>query len=142
MINCTQFSDAALAHVAGVHELDVHGCVQLADAAFVPLTRLKMLDTCETKQLTDAALAPLAGTLRELYMSYCPRITSAGVARLTQLQVLVISGCTQATLGDAAFVNLRNLRELWMGVQLYERLPGAAAGHPACTGYQQVHPVD
>ena len=88
MGGCDQdtITDAAFAHLAGVHTLDVAGCYQagLTDAAFSHLRGVHTLDmsSCVQAGVTDAAFAHLA-SVRELTVCYCSAaVTGAGFAGL------------------------------------------------------------
>ena len=152
-------TDAGLQPLRALHTLDMQGCSQegITDAAFAPLraTLVRLnISECRQATLTDGALAGLC-CLRELQASRCAQLTSAAFAHL-RLRVLDVSfnrqpelgdaafaalrgcaerldmtGCSQATITDAAFANLQGIQELDVsGCRLGRRALGGALPAP------------
>ena len=73
-------TDAAFAHLRGIHTLDMSGCKQagITDAAFAHLRGIHTLDMsfCNQPGITDAAFAHLCG-VRELSMRGCNGVAAA-----------------------------------------------------------------
>jgi hypothetical protein len=69
-----QITDAGLAHLAGIHTLNMRGCTGITDAGLAYLAGIKTLDMSGCPGITDASLAHLAG-VQELFMTGCNRAT-------------------------------------------------------------------
>ena len=132
MSGCTGVTDAAFAHLAGIHTLKMDGCNQeeISDAAFAHLAGICDLDMsgCDQSTITDAAFAHLDG-VNMLDMSGCNQeeITDAAFAHIAGVGFLVMSGCDQIT--DEAFVHLRGIYALWMNYCNQNSITDAAFAH-------------
>ncbi len=104
-------SDAALAHLGGLHTLDVRNCSGLTGAGFAHLHGLHTLDMGDCIRITDAAFVHLRG-IHTLAMSGCYGITDAAFAHLRGIHTLHMSGCCNIT--DAALLHLRGIHRLTM----------------------------
>ncbi len=78
-----QITDAGLAHLTGIHTLNMNFCFGI----------------------TDAGLAHLAG-IHTLNMGGCTGITDAGLAHLAGVQELRMTGCDRATIFAARALGL------------------------------------
>lgn len=130
------YTDAGLAHLTGILELDLsnsslsvtspetrlRSLVQLRvlrlegctldgsiDALFAPLVALEELLCSRCTGFVAAAVAPLLA-LRKLDVSHCTNITDADCAHFQHVPELKLSGCQQLT--DAAFVHLSHVTSL------------------------------
>ena len=65
---CHRITDAALSHVSGIRTLNINGCRQLTDAAFDALAlnapRLRSLTTAGLNRISDGALIALGAKTR------------------------------------------------------------------------------
>jgi hypothetical protein len=84
MSGCDRITDAGLAHLTGIHTLDMSGW---------------------RMRITDAGLAHLTG-IHTLACGYCTRITDAGLAYLTGIHLLFMLGCNPATIAAARALSL------------------------------------
>lgn len=75
MGECTQFTDASLASIAGVRVLDISDCSHFTDAGISKLSGVMPLNATGCSQLTDAAFTGL-GVLEALHMAGCSCITT------------------------------------------------------------------
>ncbi len=156
MVRCRLVTDAGLAHLRGVEVLDLGGCsqrgltaaalaplagalldvslwrcVQLPDEALAPLRgSIERLNISCCPQLTGAALAHLRGTIRALRMWDCPGVSGEGFVHLRgTIQELIIDGCAQESIDDAAFAHLAgSLRRLSMRGCSQDSLSAAGLG--------------
>jgi hypothetical protein len=105
--------DADFVHFEGLREFYMAGCRDISDAAFAHLRGIHTLDmgACDQPAVTDAAFAHLVGVQR-LSIDSCAHatITDAAFAHLRGIQLLNISWCSQLT--DATFVHLRGIHTL------------------------------
>ena len=91
--NCTQITDAGLAHLRGLtslENLNLHGCVHITDAGLAHLRGLiflKDLNLSDCYKITDEGLAHLRGliSLEKLDLSRCYKITDAELKNLANL---------------------------------------------------------
>lgn len=75
---CFGITDDGLAYLAGIVSLNI-SLSYITDAGFAHLRGIRILDT-SYNDISDNALSFLTG-IEELYMSYCFRVTDAGIAR-------------------------------------------------------------
>jgi hypothetical protein len=117
MTDCTGVTDTAIAHLRGIHTLDMSWCSQVAitDAAFVHLAGIQRLSMwfCDQDTITDAAFAHLRG-IQLLNMSGCRQLTDAAFLHLRGIHTLYMVECDQPSITDAAFVHLRGIHALVM----------------------------
>jgi hypothetical protein len=106
------FTDAVLAHLAGIHTLHMRWCEGISGAGLAPLVGIHTLDMSECRGITDAGLAHLAG-IHTLNMESCTRITDAGLAHLAGIHTLDMRGCEEIT--DAGLAHLAGIHSLNMG---------------------------
>jgi hypothetical protein len=118
-----------LAHLTGIHTLDMSGCRQITYAGLAHLNgTLKMINCAQITDaglahltvihtnmwncalITDASLAHLTG-IHTLDMSWCTQITEAGLAHLTGIQTLYVRGCNPATIAASRALRLIALSE-------------------------------
>jgi hypothetical protein len=107
-------TDADLAHLEGVRELNMAGCAGVTGGGLARLAgSLRVLDASQCTGLTDAAFAHLGG-LEALDMSGCdqPAVTDAAIAHLRGIQRLSLARCAQRTITGAALAHLRGVRVL------------------------------
>ena len=102
MAHCTGVTDAAFAHLRGVHTLDMRDHEDTHSWSWTSFM-----------QITDAAFAHLRG-IHTLDMSHCCEITDAAFNHLAGIHTLCMSKCIQ--ISDAAFVHLRGIHTLNMSV--------------------------
>ena len=138
MVGCTQPSvtEAAFAHIAGVHELDVSVC-SLSDSYFPHLKGVHTLvmAQCNQASITDAAFSHLAGIIK-LDMSRCSQatITDGAFVHLTGVRELNMSMCSQETITDACFVHLKGIQTLNMSGCSQRTTNGFTGGKFRSTG--------
>ena len=120
MTGCQNITDDSLPLVAvgcNLHTLNITGCWKLTNAAFAHLAGIHTLNmsSCDQNTITDAAFSHLTG-IHTLAMANCNQntITDAAFAHLTGIHTLWINRCNQNTITDAAFAHLAGIRELNM----------------------------
>jgi hypothetical protein len=127
-------TDAAFAHLRGIHTLDMGGCSQptITDAAFAHLRGVHTLNMfgCGQHTITDAAFAHLRG-IHALTMYGCGQITDAAFAHLRGVHTLNMGQCNKATITDAAFAHLRGIHTLNMILCTQTTITDAAFAHLA-----------
>jgi hypothetical protein len=121
-------TDAAFAHLRGIHTLDMSGCNQstITDAAFAHLAGIQRLSlwACSQATITDAVFAHLRG-IQLLNISSCKQFTDAAFVHLRDIPALFMWGCSQATITDAAFAHLRGIHTLVMEYCDQDTITGA-----------------
>ena len=134
MLRCTEITDAAFVHLAGIQTLDMTACNQptITDAAFSHLRGIQTLNMgyCYQHTITDAAFAHLRG-IQTLNISYCNQdtITDAAFAHLRGIHTLNMELCDQDTITDAAFAHLRGIQTLNMKMCSQLTITDAAFAH-------------
>ena len=117
MASRTDVTDAAFAHLRGIHTLDMTNCNQpsITDAAFAHLAGIQRLSMrgCIQATITDASFAHLQG-IQKLNMSGCLQLTDAAFVHLRGIHTLFMWLCSQRAITDAAFVHLRGIHTLMM----------------------------
>ena len=113
MRGCRSLTNAGLAHLAGVHTLDVSDCDQLGDGALEHVAGVRCLSMRWCTGITGAAFRWLHG-VRRLDISHCRQTTidDASFEHLAGVEKLAMATCSQRTITDAAFAHLRDAREL------------------------------
>jgi hypothetical protein len=112
MRKCGGVTDAAFAHLRGIHTLEMGYCDQaaLTDAAFAHLRGIRTLDmtACNQETITDAAFAHLRG-IHALEMRLCNQaaITPAAFARLAGIHALDAHACRRAVWAAADALDQR-----------------------------------
>jgi hypothetical protein len=88
---CKGVTDAALAHLKGIHTLDITRCQGVTDTGLAHLKGIHTLDMGGCYGITDAGLVHLKG-IHTLDMSYCEGVTDACLEHLKGIHTLNING--------------------------------------------------
>lgn len=102
-------TDADLAHLAGIHTLNIQGCSNVTDAGLAHLEGIKKLNVSHVPTITDVGLSYLAG-IQTLDITWCPLITDNGIAHLKGIKCLTMQENKNVT--DECLVHLQGIHTL------------------------------
>jgi len=102
-------TDADLAHLTGIHTLNIQGCSNVTDAGLAHLAGIKELIVSHVPKITDVGLSYLAD-IHTLDITWCPLITDSGIAHLKGIKHLSMRDIKTVT--DDCLVHLQGIRSL------------------------------
>jgi hypothetical protein len=107
--DCLRITDAGLANLGNVKEIDLSGCRQITNEGLRHLRNLQSLDLSNCREITDEGLLYL-GNVKVIKLGGCEQITDAGLRHLGNVQSLDLSCCRKIT--DAGLAYLGNVKEI------------------------------